>query len=348
MELINNDSYKVSLKHSARSINGNKRTENYHLLWDICNLKWYGETQAFQLNSKPNLSFALLLQSCDSYCSNVIPELIVKSVECLRKGSINFAYYANGRWEGRSKEITLFETVTPFETPGEIATMQSGFILRNTGGSVIKRYLLDDKLRIKIEISLESNVYLANHMGNQNYMHIGKLLADPLFSDVTINVGEEAIPAHKCILSIWSPVFKAMFSQEMKESKENKVFISDFKPKVIKALLEFMYRGQISDASDIAEELMMACDKYQLDRSTLFPICEEILSIGLSVKNACTTLVIADLYQAEGLKIEAARYALTHIEEVTKTEGWQAMKKTRPDIVFTLMESIQGGCKHRY
>ena len=46
-----------------------------------------------------------------------------------------------------------------------------------------------------------------------------------LFNDITINVDNMQIPAHKLVLSCYSKYFKAMFKIEMQERYENTVEI---------------------------------------------------------------------------------------------------------------------------
>ncbi len=66
------------------------------------------------------------------------------------------------------------------------------------------------------------------------------------FSDVTFVVNKVEFSAHKSILSTRSVYFDRMFS-DWKESKVNKVTICDIAPEVFEIILEFIYKGQISD-----------------------------------------------------------------------------------------------------
>jgi len=56
---------------------------------------------------------------------------------------------------------------------------------------------------------------------------IQKLFNDETFSDVTLAVDQATFKVHRAILAARSPVFKRMFSNEMKEKNEGIVDISD-------------------------------------------------------------------------------------------------------------------------
>jgi hypothetical protein len=65
-------------------------------------------------------------------------------------------------------------------------------------------------------------------------------------SDVTLVVEGQEIFAHRLILAARSPVFAAMFSHKMVESRENVVRLEDISEPVFRQLLKFMYTGQCS------------------------------------------------------------------------------------------------------
>jgi hypothetical protein len=74
----------------------------------------------------------------------------------------------------------------------------------------------------------------------------GELFGDEKFSDVKITCGEEVFHCHRNILSVRSPVFKAMFQSDMIENISRIVDIKDIKPVVVKEMLHFIYNGATS------------------------------------------------------------------------------------------------------
>lgn len=81
------------------------------------------------------------------------------------------------------------------------------------------------------------------------------------FSDMTFVVNGKELRAHKAFIGAGSPVFAAMFSNECKESKENKVIISDVSIEVFKEMLQFIYTNKVKQMEKHAKELIIAADK---------------------------------------------------------------------------------------
>ena len=74
---------------------------------------------------------------------------------------------------------------------------------------------------------------------------------------------DQQIGGHVNALSIRSPVFAAMFENDMKESKTGRVIIQDICPKVFKQLLQFIYSGLVYEplTENTAQSLYVAADK---------------------------------------------------------------------------------------
>lgn len=52
----------------------------------------------------------------------------------------------------------------------------------------------------------------------------------------------------------------------MSESQSDRVIIDDVEPDVMKEMLRFMYTGTAPNLDRMADTLLAAADKYQLDR----------------------------------------------------------------------------------
>lgn len=73
----------------------------------------------------------------------------------------------------------------------------------------------------------------------------------------------------------------------MTEAKEGNVEINDVGPEILEALMEFIYTDSVTNLNDIADEVLIAAEKYSLDR--LKAKCEVILCevsghVSLSVR----------------------------------------------------------------
>lgn len=115
-----------------------------------------------------------------------------------------------------------------------------------------------------------------------------------------------------------------------------------------------MYTGTAPHLESMAQQLIAAADKYQLDRlkvslssspKCLQVMCEQALCATLTAENACVTLVLADLYNADQLRTHAVTFVNLHATEVRcclfgssflqvmTTEGWADLVKKHPQLL---------------
>ncbi|VAI48564.1 unnamed protein product [Triticum turgidum subsp. durum] len=190
------------------------------------------------------------------------------------------------------------------------------FILRSSLEAKPLKYLRDDFLVIKCNITVikESEVY--ETMGHSEIEvppsdimeHLAKLLDTKEEADVTFSVGGETFQAHKILLAMRSPVFKAELFGPMKEKRMRCLTIKDMQPAVFKALLHFIYTDSLPDLDDLEGDdkcemirhLLVAADKYAMDRLKI--MCQNILGKSLDVENVATTLALADQHNCDKLK----------------------------------------------
>ena len=64
-----------------------------------------------------------------------------------------------------------------------------------------------------------------------------------------VQVEDEALAAHRIILTARSPVFRALLNSDMREGKEGVVVIEDVRAPVFRALLHFVYTDMLPEVS---------------------------------------------------------------------------------------------------
>lgn len=144
-------------------------------------------------------------------------------------------------------------------------------------------------------------------------------------SDVTLVLDGGEVKAHKAILAARSPVFKAMFSHDMVETKSNRVEILDVKVDAMEEVLKFLYTGEASlkptacedqmqseskshNTHEYAIRVLYAASKYQLE--DLKFICETYLIDILSIESFYDTLVATECYQMPDLRSHITRFLI--------------------------------------
>ena len=76
------------------------------------------------------------------------------------------------------------------------------------------------------------------------------------FSDIRFVIGEErqTIYAHKCLLAARCEVFRAMFAVPQGEEAPTPLVLSDIKPSIFLAVLEFIYTNCSSLSTDMVSQ----------------------------------------------------------------------------------------------
>jgi len=120
-----------------------------------------------------------------------------------------------------------------------------------------------------------------------------KMFETSAFSDFELKSSDDVVfKVHKSVLSVRSPVFFAMLSNEMKEAKENAAKIPNIDGATLKELLRYIYCNRVEDFPEVVEELVQAAEQYQLEK--LKHLCFDFLIEQLSVENVIVYFQIAD------------------------------------------------------
>ncbi|WVZ94474.1 hypothetical protein U9M48_040361 [Paspalum notatum var. saurae] len=177
--------------------------------------------------------------------------------------------------------------------------------------------------------------------------NLAKLLDEDETADVTFSVEGETIMAHKILLAVRSPVFRAELCGAMREAKAQHVTIDDMQPAVFRALLHFIYTDSLPDTgddhggksnTDLTCHLLVAADRYAVDRLKL--LCESILSKNLDVENVSTTMALAYQHSCDRLKDICFEFINSSgvMDAVMATDGYKELKTTCPYAFIDMFE----------
>ncbi|CAL1299912.1 unnamed protein product [Larinioides sclopetarius] len=155
--------------------------------------------------------------------------------------------------------------------------------------------------------------------------------------DVKLKTKTNTFPVHTLILSARSPVFKAMFSNDMKEKTDGCVDVSDLQDETIRRFLLFLYTDQLEDLTwDAALHLFKAADKYAV--IALRDQCSNFLKSKLNLENACEALLLSDLHQDKNLKESTQNFILRNAKVIFKSEEWKILKDNNSKLVIETMD----------
>lgn len=227
------------------------------------------------------------------------------------------------------------KVLTRIKTYDDVIKVENCGFETFTSKKELDSFLVEGNLTIFCEINIIKSPNMNGHPVEQGFhSYINK----KSYSDVTLIVGEEKIPAHKIILASKSPVFNKMFLCDMLESHSNEAKVTGIKLEVVNELLRFIYTGEVTKLDELALDIFKAAHFYQV--SDLKLICEHFLRTTLSVESVTNSLMLADDYEAECLKDHCLAFVLKNFKEVIRTAAYKSLYKTHPHLSFELLNEI--------
>uniref|UniRef100_A0A0K0FG94 Speckle-type POZ protein-like (inferred by orthology to a human protein) n=1 Tax=Strongyloides venezuelensis TaxID=75913 RepID=A0A0K0FG94_STRVS len=204
--------------------------------------------------------------------------------------------------------------------------------------------LVNDKLTILCETEI-FELKSENHDNPQTSMNIsipqsklsfdyGNLYDSPSFYDCVIKVEDKKIKVLKAILAARSPAFHDIFTSASDEPQTNIVEIKDFSVEVVEKMLKYIYKDEVSDIEDMANEIFEIANKYKLDR--LKAISEQFMCNSLTTDNVLERFALSDKYPTERLKKCCEELILKNMECLLKTKDWKKYIHSNPSLLGKL------------
>uniref|UniRef100_A0A0N4Z9A0 Speckle-type POZ protein n=1 Tax=Parastrongyloides trichosuri TaxID=131310 RepID=A0A0N4Z9A0_PARTI len=167
---------------------------------------------------------------------------------------------------------------------------------------------------------------------------VGKLFMNDDLADFTIKCNGASYRVHKAILSTRCTYFATMFSDETnKECVLGEVTLADFDNDILKAVLRFIYTGEVLEESRNIE-LLGAADRLQLD--SLKSYVEKWLVLDVSQSTVCSYLLYADMYNAERLKKRCINCIGRYQSKILQSEGWDEIETKNPTLASQTLKAV--------
>ena len=165
-----------------------------------------------------------------------------------------------------------------------------------------------------------------------------------LFSDVVLVVQRRKFHVHRVILTIWSPVFKKMFTSEFREKYSFEIPLPGKEASEIEELLQLIYSNVSGRAwNSITNEncyfLTKLAHEYQME--VIFKRCEDFLIekvSNMSGNGFLTDLVFAQTYDFETLlKITVEKASKLRLDDF---KGHEMYDHIEPHIYKQIAEKM--------
>ena len=145
------------------------------------------------------------------------------------------------------------------------------------------------------------------------------------FIDVRLKVGEDVFPAHRIVLAVNSDYFHAMFTDGMKESKQEVIELKDesISRDALKIVMDSIYTGDLHVNEESVFEVLVAADHLQVT-SVVKQCCNflkrEFVQLGLDLSNYCVLYTVADRHGLNDLQEAAEHKMASKYKDVCESE----------------------------
>lgn len=157
-------------------------------------------------------------------------------------------------------------------------------------------------------------------------------------TDVTFNVKDKTFSSLKTILEARSPVFAAMFQNDMSEKKTGEINITDCDPDAFEIFLLFLYSGTVDFSKCNVCELYKITDKY--DVSELKLMCADFMGENLSAENFGEALILGHDFDEEKLMSHVQNFFDENFEQIVSSDSWKTLFKENFRLANNLLEKL--------
>ncbi|XP_037892447.1 kelch-like protein diablo [Glossina fuscipes] len=158
-----------------------------------------------------------------------------------------------------------------------------------------------------VEENCKMNDYNNTFMGA-----LSKLRDEKEYCDFLLQVGGETIHVHRAALAISSPYFKALLKSNMKENQLGSVTFEDKDVNAVKAIIGFIYSGQITLTEENVQAIYLTSDYFQME--WLKKRCVEFLKRHLRGANCIQIRSFADKLSFKELYDCSHKYILNNFD----------------------------------
>uniref|UniRef100_A0A672NPV8 Kelch-like protein 4 n=1 Tax=Sinocyclocheilus grahami TaxID=75366 RepID=A0A672NPV8_SINGR len=166
----------------------------------------------------------------------------------------------------------------------------------------------------------------ATNHAEQTFRKMETYLQHKQLCDVLLIAGDHKIPAHRLVLSAVSDYFAAMFTNDVREAKQEEIKMEGIDPEALRALVHFAYTGVLELKEDTIESLLAAACLLQL--SQVIQVCCNFLMKQLHPSNCLGIRSFADAQGCMDLLNVAHNYTTEHFLEVIQNQEFLLLPTT--------------------
>ena len=139
---------------------------------------------------------------------------------------------------------------------------------------------------------------------------------DCVLTDVSLLVQKQKFPCHRLVLAAISPFFKAMFTTDLAESKQQEIHLREVEAESMQLIIAYAYTGDVEITRTNAQSLLGAASLFQI--TPIQEACARFMATQLDVDNYVAINCIAHTYMCDELKAKVRKYMEKNFAEVSQ------------------------------
>lgn len=135
--------------------------------------------------------------------------------------------------------------------------------------------------------------------------------------DISLVIEGRIFRAHKAVLSACSDYFRAMFTDNMLEARQNEICLNGFTAKGFHQLLEYAYTARLALNLANVQDVLEAASHVQM--IAVIQACSNYLQSQIDIENCVDIATIAETYSLSQLRMKVYRFMSGHLLEFSKS-----------------------------
>jgi len=150
------------------------------------------------------------------------------------------------------------------------------------------------------------------------FLEMNALRAAQQLCDVVLEVDGETVPCHRVVLASLSAYFRAMFTDDMVESRKRVISINGVDAESLKSLVDYAYTATIEISERNVQSILPAASVLQFEE--VKRACSQFLKRHLDADNCLGIRIFAELHGCEDLQSAATVFSNHYFNQVCSKE----------------------------
>lgn len=178
-----------------------------------------------------------------------------------------------------------------------------------------------------VNASMGGECTIGGHLDAPNHLRcvLANMVSDPQLHslcDVVLVVEGEKFPAHRAVLAAVSNVFKAMFTNSMKERNAPEIVLRSLDKRAWRMAMKYIYHAQLDIHDEPTALLLLATARmYQLERLEHF--VESFLITRVCIQNCFSLLHQAQQFDLDALESACYRMMESNFEALAMSPAFE-------------------------